>query len=181
MTKYKRVEIYDIDQTIVDSSHRTPNNPDGTLNLLGYLENKNREKIMKDTLLPLSEKMKEDYNSEEAYVIVCTARDMNKDDYDFLHKHDLQFHAMKNRNCFRIKNHDSTDLKTVRKGDPGFSNIYFQNDGIGKENHLRFTWTLKQFKNLPKTLYDDSVLILNHFRNLNIPNFHLVDSKCYTN
>ena len=33
----KRVVIFDLDETVVDSAHRTPNNPDGTLNLSRYL------------------------------------------------------------------------------------------------------------------------------------------------
>ena len=57
----KKIAIFDLDGTVIDSSHRTPNKPDGTLDLEGYFELRTRKNIFKDTLLPLAEKMKEMY------------------------------------------------------------------------------------------------------------------------
>ena len=39
---YKRVMIFDLDETLVNSKHRTPNRADGTLDLAGYFRNKTR-------------------------------------------------------------------------------------------------------------------------------------------
>ena len=43
----KEVAIFDLDGTIIDSSHRTPNNLDGTLNLERYHEMFNRSNVRK--------------------------------------------------------------------------------------------------------------------------------------
>ena len=88
--KDKKIVIFDLDETVIDSSHRTPNNPDGTLNLNKYFELKNRENIFKDSLLPLAAKMKELYASGEYHVVICTARHMDENDFDFLEHHGLK-------------------------------------------------------------------------------------------
>ena len=41
--KIKKIAIFDLDGTLVDSSHRTPNNADGTLDLQGYYKNRTRK------------------------------------------------------------------------------------------------------------------------------------------
>ena len=39
----KKVVVFDLDGTVIDSAHRTPNLPDGTLDLAGYHKRKTRE------------------------------------------------------------------------------------------------------------------------------------------
>ena len=85
----KKIAIFDLDGTVIDSSHRTPNKPDGTLDLEGYFELRTRKNIFKDTLLPLAEKMKEMYASGDYYIVICTARGMCQADYDFLDANSL--------------------------------------------------------------------------------------------
>jgi len=64
----KRVVIFDLDETVVDSAHRTPNHPDGTLNLPLYLTLKTRENTLRDKLLPLAKYWKS-LDLSETYVV----------------------------------------------------------------------------------------------------------------
>jgi hypothetical protein len=51
--------IFDLDHTVIDSSHRQLTNADGSLDLAHWRENCTHEKIMADTLLPLARTMRE--------------------------------------------------------------------------------------------------------------------------
>ena len=79
----KNIVIFDLDQTVIDSSHRNPNNADGTLNLEQYFKLRTRNSIFKDKLLPLAKVFKQ-LNTEENYIIVATARNIDYNDIDFL-------------------------------------------------------------------------------------------------
>ena len=50
----KNISIFDMDGTIIDSSHRQATLPDGTLNLSAWIENATPAKIAKDVVLPLA-------------------------------------------------------------------------------------------------------------------------------
>jgi hypothetical protein len=77
--------IYDLDHTIIDSSHRQLTKPDGTLDLENWVENCTREKILADTLLPLADSWLAHLDSgENPEIVVCTARVMGTWDYTFL-------------------------------------------------------------------------------------------------
>ena len=89
----KRVVIFDLDETVVDSAHRTPNNPDGTLNLPLYMTLKTRENTLRDGLLPLA-KFWKSLDLSETYVIVCTARTWADFDQEFLDLHGLRAHKI---------------------------------------------------------------------------------------
>ena len=52
----KNISIFDLDGTIIDSSHRQATLPDGTLNLAHWFENATPEKIFEDKVLPLARK-----------------------------------------------------------------------------------------------------------------------------
>ena len=82
--------IFDLDETVIDSKHRTPNNPDGTLNLAAYRANHNRKNVFKDKLLPLAKTMRKLHELGHE-IIILTARDMAKFDYDYLNFHNLKF------------------------------------------------------------------------------------------
>lgn len=84
----KNVYIFDLDETVIDSAHRTPNNPDGTLNLPAYIANHTPANVAKDRLLPLSTTMQKLIKQGEI-VIILTARDMAFCDYVFLVKHGI--------------------------------------------------------------------------------------------
>ena len=46
--------IFDLDHTVIDSSHRQLTKADGSLDLAHWIANNTREKIMADSLLPLA-------------------------------------------------------------------------------------------------------------------------------
>lgn len=84
--------IFDLDHTVIDSTHRQLTLPDGSLDLAHWLENCTREKIMRDTLLPLANIMRQYYAAGHT-VIVCTARSGHcNDDREFLAMHNLPYH-----------------------------------------------------------------------------------------
>ena len=83
----KSIVIFDLDETVVDSAHRTPNHPDGTLNLPLYLQLKTRENTLQDGLLPLADLWRS-LDLNEVYVVVCTARTWADFDQEFLDMQD---------------------------------------------------------------------------------------------
>lgn len=84
--------IFDLDHTVIDSTHRQLTRPDGSLDLEHWLENCTPEKIAGDTLLPLADVMRR-YYAEGHTVVVCTARSGDcVHDKAFLARHDLRYH-----------------------------------------------------------------------------------------
>lgn len=80
--------IFDLDETVINSLHRTPNNPDGTLNLDAYRAKHSRKNVFKDKLLPLARVMRT-AKKQGYHIVILTARDMAKFDYDYLKFHRL--------------------------------------------------------------------------------------------
>lgn len=142
----KRVVIFDLDETIVNSAHRTPNNPDGTLNLERYLQMKTRENTMKDSLLPLADFWKS-LDMSENYVVVCTARTWSDFDQEFLDMHGLKAHKIVAR--FTPAQQKIKDAQLKRAG----LNKYF---------------TLKQFRNIPKIMFDDAKPVISEMRKMGV-------------
>lgn len=100
----KRVLIFDLDETLIDSAHRTPNRPDGTLDLERYLAIKSRETVFRDTLLPLASSYKQLCRSDN-YIVICTARVMNRDDFDSLDYLGIDAHRVLCRPLDGSENH----------------------------------------------------------------------------
>ena len=80
--------IFDLDGTVIDSSHRQNTLPDGSLDLAHWIENNTVDKILSDSLLPLAEKMREVRSDT---VAVITARVIQDADLAFLNRHGLKF------------------------------------------------------------------------------------------
>jgi hypothetical protein len=80
--------IFDLDHTVIDSSHRQLTLADGSLDLTHWIENCSREKIFRDSLLPLAAQMR-DLIARGRDVVICTARVMSDADYDFLYANGL--------------------------------------------------------------------------------------------
>ena len=76
--------IFDLDNTVIDSSHRQITRPGGSLDLDNWIENCTREKIYADRLLPLARIMRKLIADDNHQVAICTARVLSKHDYDFL-------------------------------------------------------------------------------------------------
>jgi FMN phosphatase YigB (HAD superfamily) len=90
------IYIFDLDHTVIDSSHRQLTRADGSLDLDHWIENCTREKIYADKLLPLARLMRSAY-SQGHQVIVCTARVLSVHDHAFLADHNLRAHAILSR------------------------------------------------------------------------------------
>ena len=142
----KNIVIFDLDQTVIDSSHRSPNNSDGTINLEKYFKSRTRTNIFRDKLLPLSRIFKQ-LKNDGNYIIVATSRNIDHDDVDFLKSKGLNPDMILSRKWI-IENavHDA-DLK-ARK--------------------LNSLFNLKQFKNVPKFMFDDAPSIISKMRKLGI-------------
>jgi FMN phosphatase YigB (HAD superfamily) len=136
----RTIFIFDLDGTVIDSAHRTPNHPDGTL--------ENRENIFKDTLLPLARIWKRALAFGH-YVFVATARGMEQDDYDYLADNELEFNSIVCRRT-QADNH-RTDMDLKVKG-------------------LRKLFNLRQFEDCPKIMFDDAPKVRHAIRTeLEIP------------
>lgn len=81
--------IFDLDHTVIDSSHRQLTRADGSLDLAHWIENCSREKIFRDSLLPLADQMRDLIARGRDNVVICTARVMSEADYDFLYANGL--------------------------------------------------------------------------------------------
>jgi hypothetical protein len=134
--------IYDLDHTIIDSSHRQATLPNGDLDLAHWIDNSTPEKVMQDSLLPLAEHWR---NVQEAgmEIVICTARVMGDADYQFLAKNGLYYNA-----CLSRREGDRTS------------------DALLKERALRafasecaFSWA--RFC-LFSEMFDDNLNVINH-------------------
>jgi hypothetical protein len=79
----KMIKIYDMDGTIVDSTHRYKTLDCGTKIDLQYWRD-NEYLAYNDSLLPLAEQYKLDIQNPECYVIIATARIIRDEDMRFI-------------------------------------------------------------------------------------------------
>jgi hypothetical protein len=144
---FKRLAIFDLDETLIDSKHRTPNRPDGTLDLDRYFALKNRESIFKDSLLPLASFFKA-LDRSENYIIICTARAMNQDDYDYLQANGIHAHKILCRPLDGSENH----IK----------------DGALKARKIQRLRNLRQFQGKPVYMWDDASPVIRAMRKIGV-------------
>ena len=88
--------IFDLDHTIIDSSHRQLTKADGSLNLAHWIENNTPEKIAADSELPLADEWRRLMNSS-AEILVCTARVFGAADLAWLESRGLFADAILSR------------------------------------------------------------------------------------
>ena len=86
MNKYK---IWDLDGTVIDSSHRYSTLPNGDINLPRWIQDNTRENIERDSLLPLARLMRSNYRMGDI-VIICTARVLGIWDKVYLADHGIK-------------------------------------------------------------------------------------------
>ena len=76
-------KIWDLDGTVIDSSHRYSTLANGDIDLPRWIADNTRENIEQDKLLPLARLMRSNYRQGDI-VIICTARVLGVWDHCFL-------------------------------------------------------------------------------------------------
>jgi hydroxymethylpyrimidine pyrophosphatase-like HAD family hydrolase len=135
----RKVSIYDMDGTIVDSSHRyrtiTDQNGQVKIDLEYWRENEYR--AMEDGLLPLAEQYMRDIQDPECYVIIATARVMHEPDFQFVNE-------ILGKPDYLISRKDGDTIS----------------GGKLKVNGLAKFFNLKSFQNAEFTFYEDNATYL---------------------
>ena len=127
-----RIYIFDLDGTIIDSSHRATHDINGNIDLNGWKEKSTKDFIFQDSLLPLYAKLQQVYKNGDM-VILCTARELGKWDWEYIHMHNIFY----DRVISRPKGNNTTDWKL-------------------KKNQCRYLFTLPQYKDIEKWFFDDN-------------------------
>ena len=91
-----QIVIFDLDGTVIDSSHRYRKLECGGIDLPYWIENNTRENCMLDTLLPAVRTMRKDHKAG-CTILVCTARVLSEWDYEFFMSNDIPYHVMLDR------------------------------------------------------------------------------------
>jgi len=131
-----KIRIYDLDGTIIDSSHRARHDENGSLDLNHWIENNTKENIFKDDLLPLYWQLVNDYKNGDI-IILCTARNLGKWDWEYIHSMGIYYDYVKCRGI----GENTADWKL-------------------KKRLLNPFFNLKPFRALEKYFYDDNQLNL---------------------
>jgi phosphoglycolate phosphatase-like HAD superfamily hydrolase len=92
----KLVIAWDLDGTLLDSSHRVSFKENGDFDLEAWIANCTKEKIFKDSFLPLINVFRE-YQKTGFTQICVTAREMTEFDFEFLKYHDMNFEMILHR------------------------------------------------------------------------------------
>ena len=144
----KPIYIFDLDGTVVDSSHRFTGTAEGKVNLAKWIEDSTRENIFKDSLLPLAKFMKALMKANQN-VWICTARNMSKDDFDFLAENGIKAKTIL---CRKDGDHRAdAEMKTAK---------------------LKRLFNLKQFQNAEKIMFDDNESIQKEMPKIGINCLH---------
>ena len=128
-----KICIYDLDGTIIDSSHRATHDENGNIDLENWKANSTKEMIFQDDLLPMYWQLVADYK-EGNIIVICTAREMGKWDMEYLHSMGIYYDYIISR---------PNGIETI--------------DHVLKKSQLRKFWNLRQFKDLFKSFYDDNL------------------------
>ena len=127
-----KICIYDLDGTVIDSSHRATHDEQGNIDLANWKAKSTKDFIFQDSLMPLYAQLVKDYKNGNM-VILCTAREFSKWDWEYLYFHNIYFDRVISR----------------PKGN-------ITNDGELKKNQLRYLFSLPQYKDKEKIFYDDN-------------------------
>lgn len=131
----KRVEVYDMDGVLVDSSHRyIANKRKGKMRINLAYWRKNEPKCMKDKLLPLAKHYKKSLACPNTYVIIATARVLRAKDWQYI----TTILGTPDKVIFRTSEHDNQSAVTL------------------KANPLKVLKQLKQFKDADWHFYEDN-------------------------
>ena len=124
--------IFDLDGTVIDSTHRQNTLPDGSLDLDHWIAHNKPEMIMRDSLLPLATSMKAIKTAGHT-VIVCTARAFQVTDQELLAYHGLEYDVYLSRGA-NIINADGSITIGDNRGDAALKidllETYFKGEGF---------------------------------------------------
>jgi hydroxymethylpyrimidine pyrophosphatase-like HAD family hydrolase len=136
---YMKLAIYDMDGTIVDSSHRyrTILGEDNIERIDLEYWRENEYRAMQDGLLPMADKYIEDLKDSSTYVIIATARVIQGPDMQFINEV-----LGKPDYLISRKKGDNQSGKTL------------------KINGLQRFFNLKQFKTADAVFYEDNIQYL---------------------
>ena len=148
-----KICIYDLDGTIINSSHRSKFDENGILDLEHWKLNNTKENIFKDDLLPMYWQLRADYENGNI-VVLCTAREIGKWDLEYIHSMGIYYDYIISRPI----------------GNP-------TKDEILKKAQLRHFWNFKQFRNIEKRFYDDKLDNLNEIKELG--NCEVINAKIW--
>ena len=144
----KQITIFDLDGTTIDSDHRQATLPNGNLDLKHWFENSTAEKIFDDKVLPLAQEIRR-RNKKGDYTIICTARNLQYADLEFMMENGL----LADKVISRPKGNMENDAKLKRK-------------------QLNSFLSLKQFKNANKVMFDDNTQVRSELRQIGISVLH---------
>ena len=89
-------KIWDLDGTVIDSSHRYSTLANGDIDLPRWIADNTRANIEQDKLLPLARLMKSNYRQGDI-VIICTARVLGVWDHVYLADKGIKAHFILSR------------------------------------------------------------------------------------
>lgn len=147
--------IFDLDHTVIDSSHRQATRPDGSLDLDHWKANSTPKLIERDTLLPLANEWRK-LHKRGHEIIVCTARVMGPADYFYLGSRGLFAHKIISRAEGDRTPDDLLKLRALRK--------FAASEGI---SWRRFTQT--------SMMFDDNESVLSCLSNYGLPCYNALE------
>lgn len=138
-----KIEIFDCDGVLVDSSHRYRNLPNGSIDLDYWIENNTPDKVANDSLLPHTAQYRQSLENSATYTIIATARQCAE--HDFIY--------------FRDRLGFPQKLIYRKVGDT-------RRDWILKAKGLRSLLNLRQFKNAAVTMWEDNPVTIENLKRL---------------
>lgn len=120
--------IFDLDGTVIDSSHRKATKPDGSLDLEHWIENNVHDKIMQDSLLPLAASMRA-LAAIGHTIIICTARAIQPADKLFLVLNRLPYDVLLHREIGNMESDASLKVRLLE--------TYFIGQGFNSASEAR--------------------------------------------
>ncbi len=161
--KQMAILVFDLDMTVIDSSHRHASNADGSIDLAHWFENATAERIAQDSFLPLARAVRTFYDAGNE-IILCTARSMQQADWDFLDRHfdTIPHHRVFSRDGYFV-GPDSPEFATSFYGFVGDA----RNDGDIKMEQLTAhiqSLGFSSFREAELIIFEDNLRTLEMFK-----------------
>lgn len=139
----KSIHVYDCDGVLVDTSHRYRTKADGTIDLEFWFANRNKKNMKQDKLLPHVRQYVADCLDSEVYTIICTSREYNALDIEFIAKR----LGMPDKLLMRPEGNIEPDAKLKRR-------------------QLQRMFNLIQLQKLPRTLWEDNQITIDRLNDM---------------